>query len=607
MKSLSKKYLVISVGKVNISAVQTELPEKYSRFTDDYNQFEHMEDLPSFYDWEREKREAVQYFFESDTDDLVWDSFKFKFEGNTRYLYIVQNQKNKEVLFDIISNTNVDLKIRLLALLYLGRWNEKTDELNKYKKQMAAELKKEFESKELVILNNFDLRAYLTGIYLILSDFVEKDKGIPYFVSKAVIIRGEGDALANTDGFFADVTLFTLIHELTHEMFPKPSFKDFKVADMVDELVSYVTPNIFLSVIIKLSVEAYSQKEGFFTIHQKENGLIDYVKMGKKFHALYNLFSEKFEDYKLEQKDYHGAAIAYVDLLFNAHNNIGKQVDWQILLESINTISSKDLNQRSVFIDVINSYVKKSVDKGLLTQEDAENLIREMEKMQAWTLLSDNILELLENGPFNILELLANKEGLDAASYKNKVLSEPTKLKENLAKISQAFQLKMQLSKKDLIALLVIDIVQNVEYDQLVDNFNGVMNGIVDVINKTREELNFDLNRQSYDRSDYMKLAAFVANNYTVAEGAEGTVINDSIAYISNNLAQLSFVTKLINKVFGIKDLTKIFDSKKLLVATSKQQEETLKQILKDNNIEAVEVVSMEIITSPVNDKRSDI
>ena len=593
--------------ETDITVVQAELPESYLNLTDDYNQFEHMEMLPNFAktDTEEDKRQSTIQLFNEQIEDISSKTYQFVFEGNTKYLYLLQNRNNRHVLLNIVSQPNVDLKFRLFALLYLDKLRneltpEERDLREQNEKSIVKQLKKQIGNNEFKVLNNLDLRAYMMGVYLMLRDYSE-EISVPNIIDRAIIINPSDGIMARDDGLFAGVDLFIVIHELTHLMFYKPKDNYKYVDDALDELVSYIVPNFFLRKIINLSLEAYSESQNLYTIHQTD-GVIDYIKMGRKFHSLYSMFDKVADEYEFKQEE-HSAPIAFLDYLFKAHQKIGKPVNWDVLLDVIENLSLSKLEQIQMFRRLLKLYMKRSVDEGLLTSEEAENMKKDIEEMQSWTLLVKEIIETIEGVSPDVFNLLKGVK--DAKEYKEEILSETNKAKENFDKFLRAYQTKFQFSKSDLIVMLIIDTLKNVEYEQLENNFDGVIAGIIDVINKAGENFSIDLNRQTFDRSDYLKLSAFVKSSFVVAEN-KGTSIKDNIiAYISRNLGQVLFVEQLINKIFGAKDLSSVFGNRKVLVTRSAEQTNRLNQIL--NGINDTTVVTMEIIKSPTTDIRDGI
>ncbi len=601
---------VLAETKDVSSIGQQQIPEEFVNLTDDYNQFEHMENLPDFAETkiEEEKRQNAVEFFNDQIESIASQSYQFAFMGNTKYLYLLQNRKNKDSLLKIVSNANINLKFRLLALLYLDKLGSKdltpaeNANIESYEKEIVKELKKQIENNEFKVLNNLDLRAYMMGIYLILRDFAHRKK-VPYLIDNALIINFSDGVMAKDNGLFAEVDLFIVIHELTHRMFDKPKNGYQLVDDALDELVSYIVPNVFLRKIIKLSFDAYSQRQKRYTIHQA-NGVIDYINMGVKFRSLYSMFDEKADKYEIEQ-EVHSGPLAFLDYLFKAHQKIGKPVNWDALLDVINYLRTSRMDQLQVFREILNLYFIYTTEDNLLTKEDTENIKKEIEKMQTWTILVREILELIESvspDTFNFLK--GSNTPLD---YKNEILSKTNKAKESFEEISRAYQMKYQFSKNDLTVMLILDVLKNVEYEQLENNFDGVIAGIINVINNAAENYSIDLNKQTFDRTDYLKLSAFVKSSFVVAEN-KGTSIKDNIiAYISKNLGQVLFVEPMINKIFGTKNLRYVFGNKKVLVTSSEEQTDRLNKILSDNNINNTTVVTMEIVKSPTTDIRDGI
>ena len=596
--------LVRSVIEYNfdIEVEQKQVPEEFINLTDDYNQFEHMEGLPDFSDTGREekRRQNAIELFNDQLEDISSKTYQFVFRGNTKYLYLLQNRENKHILLNIASQPNIDLKFRLFALLYLDELSydltsEERTRINQAEKAIVKKLKKQIENNEFEVLNNLDLRAYMMGVYLMLRDHADKIN-VPDIINRAIIINPYGKKMARDDGLFAEVDLFIVIHELAHRMFYKPRYTD----DTLEEFVSYIVPNIFLRKIMNLSFEAYSKTQNLYTIHQTD-GVIDHIKMGRKFHSLYSMFDKNAEEYKFKQED-HSAPIAFLDYLFAAHQKAGKPIDWDVLLDVIRNLSVSGLDQLQMFGRILDLYMKRSVEKGSLTKEETENMKKEIEEMQTWTILVKEVMEIIESTSPNIFNLLKGNKKTE--EYKTEILSTTKEMKETFEKFSNAFMMNFEFSKSELLVLLIMNIMKNVEYEQLENNFDGVINGIIDVINNVSGELKVDFNKDKFNQQEYKQILNFVLANYAVSEHVETSVTNDIYTYISKNLDYLSFATKLINMVFGTRDLTKIFSNKKLLIATSKQQEEDFVKLLSGRAEKDIAVVTMEVIKDHVYDIR---
>ena len=597
--------------RLNKAFLEENLPERFIKFLDDYNQFEHMENLPSFAFTDTEKREATRELYEEEISKLVSEKYQFEFAASTKYLYVLQNRNNKDELLDVVSREDAELKFKLLALMYLvrirrGLTQEEMNVMTVSRYKIITEFKNQLENNSFKVSNNFDLRSYMMGIYLLLQDD-SLSKPVPEIIYNAFMINTDGVVLANSDGFFARVDLFTIVHELTHVVVSKPGFYSKLVADTVDELVSYVTPNMFLAM-AKLSFKAYSKVQTGYTMHQTK-GIIDYVKMGKKLHVLYNLFSERTIDHELIQEE-HSAPIAFLELLFNAHANVGKMVDWNILLEAIKTMDDENLDQSSVFEDVLYTYTKMLVAKDKLTKKETDKLLKEMEKMQMWTLLSFDIVQNIKAiDPDTYSKILGNNNEF---YFGEQILSNPAKTKEQLEKFSNVIKSKEQLSKDDILILLITDIISEVDYEQLINNFDGVIEGIINVV-KGAVQI-FDMQKENYSLSEYEQIAEYVKDNYNISTSPITAVKEKIFDFISNSLNKAFFAKLLLNKVFGIKDLNNIMKEKKLLIVTSKQQEQNLKQKLQKEktvsgefSLENTEIITMEIITEPTKIIRSDM
>lgn len=596
-------------------APQQQVPEEFINLTDDYNQFEHMEGLPDFsegknpresMELEEGRQRAIQSFNEQ-LEDIASQKNQFIFRGNTKYLYLLQNKRNKYILLNIVSQPKIDLKFRLFALLYLDRLSydltsEERADIDRYKAAITKKLKKQIENNEFTVQNNLDLRAYMMGVYLLLENYSYRAQVPRRLIDRAIIINGDEKTMGRDDGLFAEVDLFIVVHELTHVMLRKPKLFNTAAADALDEMVSYITPNIFLRKIANLSFNAYSARQKRYVISET-NGVIDYVKMGRKFHSLYSLFDEKVSEQNIEQ-EVHSAPIAFLDYLFKTHELIGKSVDWDVLLEAIEEIDDSTLRQHSMFKTVLNSYLKISTNKGLLTTEETETVKKEMEKMQLWTLLIREIMEIIEKGAPEVNYFLS-RDGIS----KDNILSKTNKLKEKeiFEKILKAYGTKFQLSKNDLVLMFIIDILKDVEYEQLENNFDGVISGIIDAVNNAAAEKNFDLQQRNYTVQDYMKMSPFVKNNFVITENKGMSVTDNIFAYIAKSLGQVLFVEPLINQIFGKKDLSSVLSNRRLLVTSSTEQTDMLNKILSDNNIEDTTVVTMEVVASPVTDIRDGI
>ena len=117
----------------------------------------------------------------------------------------------------------------------------------------------------------------------------------------------------------------------------------------------------------------------------------------------------------------------------------------------------------------------------------------------------------------------------------------------------------------------------------------------------------FSLQRCAYSAQEYKEIIDKILINYKKSAMLSNVFAYNVMDFISEELDMVFFIKPLINQVFGIKDISKILSSKKLLITKTKQQERTLKQVLKDNNIEDTEIVTMEIRKDSVMDIRSDM
>ena len=291
----------------------------------------------------------------------------------------------------------------------------------------------------------------MMGVYLMLRDHADKIN-VPDIINRAIIINPYGKKMARDDGLFAEVDLFIVIHELAHRMFYKPRYTD----DTLEEFVSYIIPNIFLRKIMNLSFEAYSKTQNLYTIHQTD-GVIDHIKMGRKFHSLYSMFDKNAEEYKFKQEE-HSAPIAFLDYLFAVHQKAGKPIDWDVLLDVIRNLSVSGLDQLQMLGRILDLYMKRSVEKGSLTKEETENMKKEIEEMQVWTILVKEVIEIIESTSPNTFNLL--KGNKDASVYKTEILSKTKEMKETFEGILNAFTWNVEFSKSELLVLLIMNIMK---------------------------------------------------------------------------------------------------------------------------------------------------
>ena len=592
-----------------------ELPKQFARFADDYNQLANLDDLPSMDAFDYEKREAYQEFFEDDVFAVSSISQKVEFGGNTRYVYILQNQRNNEALFDVLKMQNVDVKFKLFALLYLDKMSrgfsdEEKEIFETQKAQVIEQFKNAVANNKFEILNNFDLRSYLTGIYLLIADFSEKENisyianKAKFMMSRALIVRPDGKTLATSDGFFAQADFFTLVHELTHVMVPKPMLSNRVAFDTIDELVSYITPNLIMK-LINFSVEAYKKISfKYYTLHYGKDSL-DYVRMGSKFQALYNLFSDKTDDFVLEQ-DEHRSAIAFLDLLFYAHKNTGTQVSFDVLLKTIteNMSNAKEVNQESMFYILLDKYFKNLVKENVLSEQDVQSLRKEAEKIQLWTLMSYDIINSIEQSSPEVFAAITDSKS--PSNFYGMILATPNKTKDffDINKVADKLKSKQNLTQKDIINLLIIEIViGNTDYEKLAYDFDNVVTGIINV---TSDALKlFDGKKQFYSLQEYEEIKSYFENNYSYITDVDKnaqidiSVIDNLIDFISSSIDKIFFINNLLNSVFSYDDKTLDIASKNLVITDSSQQAQTLNGLLVAENKTDIAVVSMEIINKP--------
>ncbi|MCR4662719.1 MAG: hypothetical protein K5622_02380 [Endomicrobiaceae bacterium] len=117
----------------------------------------------------------------------------------------------------------------------------------------------------------------------------------------------------------------------------------------------------------------------------------------------------------------------------------------------------------------------------------------------------------------------------------------------------------------------------------------------------------FALQKAAYSTQEYKGIISKILGNHQEFVMREEIFAHNIIDFISKNLDEVFFINPLINQIFGIRDMTKVLSDKKLLITASKQQEENLNSVLKNNAVEDIKIVTMEIINEPVVDIRSDM
>ena len=598
---------------VTDTQIITELPETFARLSDDYNQFENMSGLPTFDHFDSDKREAYQEFFEDDVFAVSEIEQKVTFEKNTKYVYILQNQENKNVLLDVLKK-DTDIKFKLFALMYISRIYGSFSEQEKIfidaqKLKIREQFKSSVANNDFKLLNNFDLRAYMMGIYMLLVDFTER-KTVPYIIYRAVIINPDGKTLANSSGFFAEVDFFTIVHELTHVMLPKPKFFSWLVTDTIDELVSYITPNLIMK-IINLSLKYYKDTDfKYYTFHY-DNETLDYVRMGKIFHGLYNLFSDKTDDKDLQQDD-HKSAIAFFDLLYYAHKSIGKQISSETLIKTVAEKNwPQDINQQEMFYILFDKYCKNVQKYGIFTESEINDLRKETEKMQLWTLISYDIVHSIEQDRPELYKKIIGTRTPEKFDYM--LLRTPDKTKDFFEKNDVAAILKSKgfLTQKDIINLLLIEVViKNIDYENLAYDFDKILPAIIEVTRNALTET-VNENKETFSVQEYEEIKKYVSHGYgyiinTEKEDKTYPIIIDNITdFISSSIDSFFFIEKLINKIFAAADgLSLNITDKKLIITETEQQAQNFKSLFKSNNVTDIVAVSMDIMTSPQNSLR---
>lgn len=329
-----------------------------------------------------------RHIFEVLTKKMVKSKNSLKLSKSMEdYLDIYKIKDNNRALAKVIYNDKLSLKHRLFAFMYLkinGGNVEDPVVINNIKREFAQAIHK----NKLQIRNNFDLRAVVTGVYLLLEDFskeyVSKEKYTETYksISKAVVLRrGKESVGARANMTFVSVSPLTIAHELGHRILSSSS--DTFVDDVtIHELFAYTISNMFKK-IVDVDEQEYE-------------------------YALYSLFN-KSANYDEVFQNEHQASKGLISLLKSVSNHIGKDVKWDILADAIIAYvlsspervkeSNQGTNLRNIFIEY-------------LTQLDAEKHYSRYDLREMFAFAKN-----VTSGETVLIDILANIKETDRKQY----------------------------------------------------------------------------------------------------------------------------------------------------------------------------------------------
>lgn len=297
------------------------------------------------------------------------------------YLDIVKRNENNKFLLKIIYNEKISVKHRLFALMYLkvnGGDVEDPAVIDGIKREFSQAI----HENKLQIRNNFDLRAVVTGVYLVLEDFskeyVNKEKDTETYkaISKAVVLRkGKESIGARANMTFVSVSPLTIAHELGHRILSASS--NALIFDVtVHELFADVVSNMFKQ-IVDIDKNEYE-------------------------YALYGLFNKSVNYDDVFQNE-HQASKGLIALLKSVTGKVGKDVRWDILADTIITYvvsspervkeSNQGTNLRNIFIE----YLTQLDTKKQYSRYDLRNMFGFAERVTSGETVLIEILENMKN------------------------------------------------------------------------------------------------------------------------------------------------------------------------------------------------------------------
>lgn len=452
------------------------------------------------------KRRLYKKGFSIVTNLLV--TFIGIFEDQKHYPYfdILKNAKNKNELKNIANNTNIKIKYRLFALIYLKKNGFYISDA------VVSDIRDRFiidlRDGGFKIENNFDLRALTAGIFLSLDYFTDdllktKDKKKIYEkISKAVAVKkGKKKTIANAALYFAYFDPLTIAHELGHNIL---SFLDFHSSNetelTIHELFADVTANMFGNRISEYKID--------------ENAV------------LYDLFNESFNyDYVFQEE--HSAARGFINLLVNTSYAANEHMRWEhlanIIIDFVTANKHVKQKQSDVLQSITYRYFTDIVNSGANPKINAAKIQEALSSENSYTVINDILMEiknLSEKRYLSIIEKIkqsvvipksyryAQKSKLDYANdlviINNIILSQPNKADVVLKIIKEEILKKFYFTKSEMEILVSIDVLLNSNINETSRN---------SFIAKLKKYLKYIPDKKACDMDDYRRIEDYI-NGY---------------------------------------------------------------------------------------------
>ena len=217
--------------------------------------------------YRNEEEKLLNEFIDNGVTSEKFSKGEYKNSNNYAYIYYLYRENKTKSLKIYLENKNNKIEHRLYALMYLKILDENID------KKVEDEIKEEYKEKIKTkgyrnnIKNNFDLKAHITGIMLILEkDFTELANiagksdtetlqilnGMYEEIPNAIFLgrlptiylikRAYSDLAFSVD--FEDDLNDTVIHELMHIFVEKAGFEnENEIGLSLNELFAYIASN----------------------------------------------------------------------------------------------------------------------------------------------------------------------------------------------------------------------------------------------------------------------------------------------------------------------------------------------------------------------------
>lgn len=432
------------------------------------------------------------------------------------YLNIVRNKTQNKYLVKIINNDRASVKYRLFALMYLrnsGYDIEDNNVINDIKRKFAEAINK----NGITVNNNFDLRAVLTGVYLLLENFsrqyVNSKQEIELYelISKAVVLRkGKESVGAKSNMTFVSVNPLTMAHELGHRILASASERSLKNIT-IHELFAETTANLFAG-IAGLKEKTYSE-------------------------VLYRLFDDSV-NYDDVFQDEHRASMGFIEFLREVSAQTGRTVRWDILANAIVSYTKRpsseitdnqSKNLKNVFLEYLDSLYKNRQ----YTYYELRNMFNASQRINVGENVVSEILEDIKNKDprlyghiLNALQKTMKRQKSYMKGFIPRILYSKSKVKEIADIFKENFGIKPEYADdKDIITKLIFSQPKRINY---------VLKIIINQILSKKE-----LSR--YDFENLIKLE-FLLNNTAVMYNSRAElefgisgILNDIIGTVGND------------------------------------------------------------------------